>query len=159
MVQPGLISPQRFPMMIQQGLMPGNPRIPTYGSTGPNITSKIPTADSTGPNANPKLLTYGIKGPNATSKIPTDDLTGPNANPRILTYGTTGPNITSKIPTDDSTGQRKDSNLRCFCLFCCFMSQVNSYGHCGTVSSPKHTFSWAGLNKRLTSNLCTYFPL
>ena len=42
------------------------------------------------------------------------------------------------------------------CLFCCFTSQVNSYGHCGTVSSPNHTFSWAGLNKRLTSNSCTY---
>ena len=27
------------------------------------------------------------------------------------------------------------------------------------VSSPNHTFSWAGLNKRLTSNLCTYFRL
>ena len=43
--------------------------------------------------------------------------------------------------------------------FCCFTSQVNSYGHCGTVSSPNHTFSWAGLNKRLTSNLSTYFRL
>ena len=43
--------------------------------------------------------------------------------------------------------------------FCCFTSQVNSYGHCGTVSSPSHTFSWAGLNKRFTSNLCTYFRL
>ena len=43
--------------------------------------------------------------------------------------------------------------------FCCFTSQVNRYGHCGTVSSPNHTFSWAGLNKRLTSNLCTYFRL
>ena len=43
--------------------------------------------------------------------------------------------------------------------FCCFTSQVNSYGHCGTVSSPNHTFSWAGLNKRLTSNSCTYFRL
>ena len=42
------------------------------------------------------------------------------------------------------------------CLFCCFTSQVNIYGHCGTVSSPNHTFSWAGLNKGLTSNLCTY---
>ena len=31
------------------------------------------------------------------------------------------------------------------CLFCCFTSQVNSYGHGGTVSSPNHTFSWAGL--------------
>ena len=45
------------------------------------------------------------------------------------------------------------------CLFCCFTSQVNSYGHCGTVSSPNHTFYWAGLNKRLTSNSCTYFRL
>ena len=35
---------------------------------------------------------------------------------------------------------------------CCFTSQVNSYGHCGTVSSPNHTFSWASLNKQLTSN-------
>ena len=45
-----------------------------------------------------------------------------------------------------------------FC-FCCFTSQVNSYGHCGTVSSPNHPFSWAGLNKRITSNSCTYFRL
>ena len=27
-----------------------------------------------------------------------------------------------------------------FCLFCCFTSQVNSYGHGGTVSSPNHIF-------------------
>ena len=48
----------------------------------------------------------------------------------------------------------------CFvCLFCCFTSQVNSYGHCETVSSHHHTFSWAGLNKRLTSDSCTYFCL
>ena len=46
-----------------------------------------------------------------------------------------------------------------FFCFCCFMSHVNSYGHCGTVSSLNHTFSWAGLSKRLTSNLCTYFRL
>ena len=26
------------------------------------------------------------------------------------------------------------------CLFCCFTSQVNSYGHAGAVSSPNHTF-------------------
>ena len=31
---------------------------------------------------------------------------------------------------------------------CCFASKVNSYGHGGTVSSPKHTFSWASLNKQ-----------
>ena len=44
-------------------------------------------------------------------------------------------------------------------IVCCFTSQVNSYGHCGMVSSPNHTFSWAGSNKRITSNSCTYFPL
>ena len=43
--------------------------------------------------------------------------------------------------------------------FVAFTCQVNSYGHCVTVSSPNHTFSWAGLNKRLTSNSCTYFRL
>ena len=38
-------------------------------------------------------------------------------------------------------------------------SQVKSYGHGRTVSSPHHTFSWASLNKQLTSTLCTYFRL
>ena len=46
-----------------------------------------------------------------------------------------------------------------FCLFFCFTSQVNSYGHGGTVSSPNHTFSWASLNKQLTSTSYTYFRL
>ena len=46
-----------------------------------------------------------------------------------------------------------------FCLFCCFTSQINSYGHGGTVSSPNHTFSWASLNKQLTSTSCPYFSL
>ena len=31
--------------------------------------------------------------------------------------------------------------------FCCFTSQVNSYGHCGTVSSPNHTFFLGGLEQ------------
>ena len=44
-------------------------------------------------------------------------------------------------------------------MFCCFTSQVNSYGHSGTVSSPNHTFSWVSLNKQLTSTSCTYFCL
>ena len=35
------------------------------------------------------------------------------------------------------------------CLF--VTPQVNSYGHGGKVSSPNHTFSWASLNKWLTS--------
>ena len=52
----------------------------------------------------------------------------------------------------------KGNQQRTFFFFC-FTSQVNSYGHCGTVSSPNHTFSWAGLNKRITSNSCTYFRL
>ena len=46
-----------------------------------------------------------------------------------------------------------------FVCFCCFTSHVNSYDHCGMVSSLNHIFSWAGLSKRLTSNLCTYFRL
>ena len=46
-----------------------------------------------------------------------------------------------------------------FVLFCCFTSQVNSYGHGGTVSLPSHTFSLTSLNKQLTSTLCTYFHL
>ena len=40
---------------------------------------------------------------------------------------------------------------RIVCLFCCFTSQVNSYGHGGTVSSHNHTFfPWASSNKQLT---------
>ena len=30
------------------------------------------------------------------------------------------------------------------CLFRCFKSQVNSYGHGGTVSSPNHAFFFLG---------------
>ena len=51
------------------------------------------------------------------------------------------------------------TGINLVCLFCCFTSQVNSYGHGGTVSSPNHTFSWASLNKQLTCTLCTYFRL
>ena len=64
---------------------------------------------------------------------------------------------TSFINFSDAQGQLTPKSVVGW--FCCFTSQVNSYGHCGTVSSPNHTFSWAGLNKRLTSNLCTYFRL
>ena len=38
-----------------------------------------------------------------------------------------------------------------FLFVCCFLSQVNSYGHGWAVSSPNNTFSWASLNKQLTS--------
>ena len=61
--------------------------------------------------------------------------------------------------SDDKQADVIDAFNTCFFSFCCFTSQVNSYGHCGKVSSLNHTFSWAGLNKRLTSNLCTYFRL
>ena len=33
------------------------------------------------------------------------------------------------------------------CLCCCFTSQVNSYGHGGTVSSTNHTFSLASFKQ------------
>ena len=72
-----------------------------------------------------------------------------------------GANLLGVEPSELSV-DKKEKNLNplyVVCLFCCFTSQVNSYGHCGTVSSPNHTFSWAGLNKRLTSNSCTYFRL
>ena len=69
-------------------------------------------------------------------------------------------NIT-KLFFDNIPFSKDTLDFNCWLVdwFCCFTSQVNSYGHCGTVSSPNHTFSWAGLNKRLTSNLCTYFRL
>ena len=56
-------------------------------------------------------------------------------------------------------GCSKEPSYCLFVCFCCFTSHVNSYDHCGTVSSLNHTFSWAGLSKRLTSNLCTCFRL
>ena len=49
--------------------------------------------------------------------------------------------------------QGKKISPKFFCFFvcfCCFTSHVNSYGHCRTVSSLNHTFSWEGLSKRLT---------
>ena len=58
-----------------------------------------------------------------------------------------------------SGGGNNDPMIVLFVCFCCFTSHVNSYGHCRTVSSLNHTFSWAGLSKWLTSNLCTYFRL
>ena len=47
-------------------------------------------------------------------------------------------------------------------MFVCFValrSKSTAMVIAGTVSSPNHTFSWAGLNKRITSNSCTYFCL
>ena len=37
-------------------------------------------------------------------------------------------------------------NMLWIVYFCCFTSQVNCYGHGGTVSSPNHSFSWASLS-------------
>ena len=41
----------------------------------------------------------------------------------------------------------------CFCLFCCFTSQVNSYGHGGTVSSPNHTYFLGKLEQAVNQYL------
>ena len=70
---------------------------------------------------------------------------------KLSTWRNDGPLATHRAPIKDS-----DQTV---CLFCCFTSQVNSYGHGGTVSSPYHTFSWASLNKQLTSTSCTYYRL
>ena len=44
-------------------------------------------------------------------------------------------------------------------MFCCFTSQVNSYGHAGAVSSPNHTLFWASLNQYLMHILSPVKPL
>ena len=54
---------------------------------------------------------------------------------------------------------RRGRALNCFVCFLAFTFQVNSYGRGGADSSLNHTFSLAGLNKRLTSNSCTNFRL
>ena len=51
-----------------------------------------------------------------------------------------------------------NESMYLFC-FCYFTSQVNSYGHAGMASLLNHSFSWASLNKQLTSTSCTYFRL
>ena len=42
------------------------------------------------------------------------------------------------------------------CSFCCFMSEVNSYGHGGTVSSPNHTFFLGKLEQAVIPVLCAH---
>ena len=37
-------------------------------------------------------------------------------------------------------GNQVSTNMILFCLLCCFTSQVNSYGHCGTISSHIYIF-------------------
>ena len=80
-----------------------------------------------------------------------------------LPYLNGGPDIYQTIISPRVSSDSYSRNIQAFrghfVCFCCFTSHVNSYGHCGTVSSLNHTFSWAGLSKRLTSNLCTYFRL
>ena len=56
------------------------------------------------------------------------------------------------------SGDYKSWQISFVCLFCWFRSQVNSYGMAGR-SVHLTTFPWAGLTKRLTSNLCTNFHL
>ena len=71
--------------------------------------------------------------------------------------------FTTYVSTSTVLPAKSDSDvvfcLQLLSLFCCFTSQVNSYGHGGTVSSPNHTFSWASLNKQLASTSCIYFRL
>ena len=45
-----------------------------------------------------------------------------------------------KLNIPEELNLDNDWYMRDLCLFCCFTSQVNSYGHGGTVSSPNHTF-------------------
>ena len=87
------------------------------------------------------------KTPNRTPKAPLGNMNDGGVLNRLF-IDILGPLIDNPVRTD----------TLCW-LFCCFTSQVNSFGHCGTVSSPNHIFSWASLNKRLTSTLCTYFRL
>ena len=44
-------------------------------------------------------------------------------------------------------------------MVCCFTSQVNSYGHGGTVSLPIHTFFLGNIEQAVNSTVCTYFRL
>ena len=38
------------------------------------------------------------------------------------------------------------------CLYCCFTSTVNSYGHGGTVISPNHTFFLGKIEQAVDQN-------
>ena len=54
--------------------------------------------------------------------------------------------------------KKQETFAMLICLFVLLLYvPVNSYGPYGMVSSPNQTFSWASLNKQLTSTLCTYF--
>ena len=54
------------------------------------------------------------------------------------------PHTESGIPTSKNIGNidwtQRGKDGQCDCFVCCFTSKVNSYVHCGTVSSPNHTF-------------------
>ena len=48
--------------------------------------------------------------------------------------------------------KQPDLEKVCLFLFCCFTPQVNSYGHGGTVSSPKYTFFLGKLEQAVNQN-------
>ena len=50
-----------------------------------------------------------------------------------------GPPLNKHSRSAHATAEAKEQQ-GLFCLFCCFISQVNSHGHGGTVSSHNHTF-------------------
>ena len=53
-----------------------------------------------------------------------------------------------------------NNDVSFFCLFVLLLYIPSQHlWLSGMVSSPNHTFSWASLNKRLNSTLCTYFHL
>ena len=60
----------------------------------------------------------------------------------------------SHVAAQFSRGVLPGVNLCLFvCSFCCLTSQVNSYGHGGTVSSPSHTFFLGKLEQAVNQYL------
>ena len=65
-----------------------------------------------------------------------------DCHPRVLIYKRFKNDLTSSYEKQSSQNLAKDLASFFFSflfLFCCFTSQVNSYGHGGTVSSPNHS--------------------
>ena len=61
------------------------------------------------------------------------------------------------IKLTDAYSDLCHQSFTCLFVFVCFVALRPK--STDTVSSPNHTFSWASLNKQLTSTSCTYFRL
>ena len=78
-----------------------------------------------------------------------------------------GNGVCHALVTEDVPGMMNAEKRNIFhlgiedvCLFLALLYvPINSYGHCGMVISPNHTFSRTSLKKRLTNTSCTYFRL